>query len=76
MGQHLSDAPGAADHYHGGFVTYTKQQKTVALDVPAQLLRDRGAVCPEVARAMAEGALRHSAADLAAAITGGRWPRA
>ncbi len=70
----LADAPGAAAHFNGGFVTYTKEQKTSALDVSAALLRERGAVCGEVARAMAEGALRRSAADLAAAITGVAGP--
>ena len=53
MSQILSDAEGAADTFHGGFVTYTKEHKTCALDVPAELLRDQGAVCGEVVRAMA-----------------------
>jgi nicotinamide-nucleotide amidase len=72
--QVLSDAEGAAEHFHGGFVTYTKQHKTRALGVPAELLRREGAVCGAVARAMAEGALRISVADLAAAITGVAGP--
>jgi nicotinamide-nucleotide amidase len=70
----LSDAPGAAQHFHGGFVAYTKQQKTRALGVPAELLKARGAVCAEVARLMAEGALRSSPADVALAITGVAGP--
>ena len=70
MGQVLSDAPGAAERFHGGFVTYTKAHKTSALGVPADLLRHKGAVCLEVARAMAQGALAHSPAQLSAAITG------
>jgi nicotinamide-nucleotide amidase len=74
MGQILSDVPGAGKHFHGGFVTYTKAHKTRALNVPADLLRDKGAVCVEVARAMAEGALRNSPADLGAAITGVAGP--
>jgi nicotinamide-nucleotide amidase len=74
MGQILSDVPGAGEHFHGGFVTYTKAHKTRALNVPADLLRDKGAVCVEVARAMAEGALRNSPADLGAAITGVAGP--
>jgi nicotinamide-nucleotide amidase len=76
MSQILSDAGGAADTFHGGFVTYTKEHKTCALDVPAELLRDQGAVCGEVARAMAEGALSHSRADISAAITGVAGPEA
>src|SRR5438132_14417103 len=70
----LSEAPGAAELLHGGFVTYTKRHKTVALDVPEELLHGKGAVCPEVAIAMAEGALAHSTADLAVAITGVAGP--
>ena len=70
----LSEAPGAAELLHGGFVTYTKQNKTAALGVPAELLQRRGAVCPEVAAAMAEGALARSPADIAVAITGVAGP--
>jgi nicotinamide-nucleotide amidase len=74
LSQKLADAPGASAHFNGGFVTYTKEQKTSALGVSPTLLREQGAVCPEIARAMAEGALRHSPADLAAAITGVAGP--
>ena len=70
----LSEAPGAGAVLHGGFVTYTKAHKTAALGVPAELLRERGAVCPEVAAAMAEGALRRSPAKIALAITGVAGP--
>ena len=74
LSQRLADAPGAGLRFHGGFVAYTKAQKNCALGVPADLLRQQGAVSREVARAMAEGALRHSTADLAAAITGVAGP--
>src|SRR5712672_1863051 len=74
LSQRLADAPGAGLRFDGGFVVYSKAQKNCALGVPAELLRQKGAVCGEVARAMAEGALRHSTADLAAAITGVAGP--
>lgn len=74
LSQLLSDAEGASDLFHGGFVTYTKEHKTRALGVPAALLHDKGAVCGEVARAMAEGALARSSAGIAAAITGVAGP--
>jgi len=74
LSQKLADAPGASAHFNGGFVTYTKEQKTSALDVSPALLREQGAVCGDVARAMAQGALRHSTADLAAPITGVAGP--
>src|SRR5256885_16730461 len=70
----LSEAPGAGKILHGGFVTYTKEHKAVALGVPDELLRSKGAVCDEVACAMADGALARSHADLAAAITGVAGP--
>lgn len=70
----LSEAPGAAEHLHGGFVTYTKAGKTEMLGVPPELLARKGAVCPEVALAMAEGGLKRSPADLAVAITGVAGP--
>jgi nicotinamide-nucleotide amidase len=70
----LADGPGASAHFPGGFVTYTKEQKTSALDVSPTLLREKGAVCGEVACAMAAGALRRSSADVAAAITGVAGP--
>ncbi len=74
MCQYLADAEGAGTHFYGGFVTYTKVQKSRALAVPSSLLREQGAVCGAVARAMAEGALMHSNADISAAITGVAGP--
>jgi nicotinamide-nucleotide amidase len=71
----LSEAPGAGRALHGGFVTYTKAQKTAALGVPAALLDRHGAVSEPVARAMAEGALARSPADIAVAVTGVAGPQ-
>jgi nicotinamide-nucleotide amidase len=70
----LSEAPGAGEHLHGSFVTYTKANKVKALGVDPGLLKARGAVCREVAVAMAEGALHCSPADVAVAITGVAGP--
>jgi len=70
----LAEAPGAATQLHGGFVTYTKAHKNQALGVPARLLEEKGAVCGEVAAAMARGALGYSPADIAIAITGVAGP--
>jgi nicotinamide-nucleotide amidase len=66
----LSQADGASTCLHGGFITYTKAQKTVALGVPADLLESMGSVNADVAKAMAEGALRCSRASIAIALTG------
>jgi nicotinamide-nucleotide amidase len=66
----LSQAEGASAGLRGAFVTYTKEQKSLALGVPAELLSSRGSVNEEVARRMAEGALERSSADVALAVTG------
>jgi len=70
----LADAPGAAERFHGGFVVYTKQNKTAALGVPAFLIATYSAVSPDVAKAMASGVLDRCPADIAVAITGVAGP--
>jgi nicotinamide-nucleotide amidase len=70
----LSEAPGAGEHLDGSFVTYTKANKVKALGIDAGLLKAKGAVCREVAVAMAEGTLRRSPADVAVAVTGVAGP--
>ncbi|MDA8232216.1 MAG: CinA family protein [Magnetospirillum sp.] len=66
----LTAVPGSSAVVERGFVTYSNQAKTEMLGVPAALIAAFGAVSEQVARAMAEGALAHSPADLAVAITG------
>ena len=61
---------GSSDWFERGFVTYSNEAKTQMLGVPAALIAQHGAVSEEVARAMAEGALRQSTARLAVAVTG------
>jgi nicotinamide-nucleotide amidase len=61
---------GSSDWFERGFVTYSNAAKSEMLGVPAALIGAHGAVSEPVARAMAEGALAHSAADLALAVTG------
>jgi nicotinamide-nucleotide amidase len=70
IAQLLADTPGAGAYFHGGFVTYTKEMKTAVLAVSPDLLKRQTAVCSEVAHAMAAGALAHSPADVALAVTG------
>jgi nicotinamide-nucleotide amidase len=66
----LTAIAGSSDVFDRGFVTYSNEAKMDLLGVPAALLEAHGAVSDEVARAMAEGALAHSRADVAVAITG------
>jgi nicotinamide-nucleotide amidase len=66
----LTEIAGSSDVFERGFVTYSDRAKQELLGVPAALIRQQGAVCEAVARAMAEGAIRNSTAQLSVAITG------
>jgi nicotinamide-nucleotide amidase len=66
----LTDIAGSSDVVERGFVTYSNEAKSELLGVPMDLIARVGAVSEEVARAMAEGALAHSRADVAVAATG------
>lgn len=70
----LSEAPGAAEHFEGGFVVYTPEQKYFALEVLPATIEQHGLVSAEVAVAMAEGALKGSRADIAVSVTGVAGP--
>ena len=66
----LTEIPGSSAVVERGFVTYSNEAKAEMLGVPADVIARHGAVSAEVARAMAEGALCRSRADVAVAITG------
>jgi nicotinamide-nucleotide amidase len=66
----LTEIPGSSAVVDRGFVSYSNAAKIEALGVPESLIDSEGAVSEAVARAMAEGALAHSPADLAVAVTG------
>lgn len=66
----LTDVAGSSDVFDRGFVTYSNAAKEAMLGVSAATLAAHGAVSEEVAREMAEGALIHSLAGLAVAVTG------
>ena len=61
---------GSSEWFERGFVTYSNQAKTELLGVEESTLATHGAVSAAVARAMAEGALRRSRADVAVSTTG------
>jgi nicotinamide-nucleotide amidase len=65
---------GSSDWFERGFVTYSNAAKSDLVGVPAALIAQHGAVSEEVARAMAEGALTRSKAQLAVAVTGVAGP--
>ncbi|MEQ1769035.1 MAG: CinA family protein [Devosia sp.] len=66
----LTDVPGSSAAVFGGYVTYANQAKARMVGVDPQLVDKHGAVSEQVARAMAEGALRTSGAAVAIAVTG------
>jgi nicotinamide-nucleotide amidase len=66
----LTEIAGSSDVFERGFVTYSNAAKETMLGVPAATLAAFGAVSRETAQAMALGALAHSPAALAVAVTG------
>jgi len=66
----LTEIAGSSDVFERGFVTYSNAAKEESLGVPHDLIAAHGAVSAPVARAMAQGALKHSKAGLAVAVTG------
>ena len=70
----LTEIPGSSDVVERGFFTYSNDAKIQMLGVPADLVATHGAFSEAVARAMAEGALRASEADIAVSVTGVAGP--
>ncbi len=66
----ITEIAGASNVIAQGFITYANEAKVEVLDVPIDMLREHGAVSEPVARAMAEGALARSSADISVAVTG------
>jgi PncC family amidohydrolase len=76
VGAAITAVPGCSAVYRGGVVSYATELKAQLLDVDRGLLDEVGAVHPEVALAMAEGAARRLHADYAVATTGVAGPSA
>lgn len=70
----LTAIAGSSAVVERGFVTYTNEAKMEMLGVEPTLFPDVGAVSAEVAREMAAGAIAHSRADIAVAVTGVAGP--
>lgn len=69
-----TDLAGSSTWFDRGFVTYSNAAKTEMLGVDATLIKQHGAVSEAVVRAMAAGALAHSHAQVAVAVTGVAGP--
>jgi nicotinamide-nucleotide amidase len=70
----LTEIAGSSDVVERGFVTYSNEAKNELIGVPMAMIAAHGAVSKEVALAMAAGALAHSRADIAVAVTGVAGP--
>ena len=69
-----TDLAGSSAWFERGFVTYSNEAKTASLGVDAALIAQHGAVSQPVAEAMARGAITHSLAQVAVAVTGVAGP--
>jgi len=74
IAKRLTDIPGSASVFKGGIVCYHCEVKAGVLGVSQALLDEKGAVCPEVAQEMAQGARKVLGCDLAVAVTGVAGP--
>jgi nicotinamide-nucleotide amidase len=70
----ITDVAGSSDVFERGFVSYSNSSKTEMLGVDSGLIETHGAVSSQVAKAMAEGALQFSNAQISVAITGVAGP--
>jgi nicotinamide-nucleotide amidase len=70
----LTEIPGSSAVVERGFVVYSNEAKQDLLGVPPETLAKHGAVSEATARAMAEGALDNSRANLAVSVTGVAGP--
>jgi nicotinamide-nucleotide amidase len=70
MAARITDVPGASAYMAGSVVAYSNEAKAELLGVDPALIEAKGAVSPEVAEAMAVGALERFGADVAVSITG------
>jgi nicotinamide-nucleotide amidase len=70
MAARLTDRAGSSDYVLGGVTAYSDEAKRDLVGVPAELIERHGAVSPEVAAALADGAISRFGADIGIGITG------
>jgi len=70
----ITDVPGSSSVLNGGLVTYTNSAKITLLDISSDLLAEKGAVCQDVALAMAENVAHILNSDLGIGTTGVAGP--
>jgi nicotinamide-nucleotide amidase len=74
LASRLVDRAGSSAYVAGGVVAYSNEAKTALLGVPAEMIAEHGAVSPQVARALADGARERFGADVGIGITGVAGP--
>jgi len=74
VGKLLTDTPGSSDYFVGGVIAYSNELKIGLLNVAETILQKHGAVSPQCAIAMAEGAMKRLGATLAVSVTGVAGP--
>ncbi len=74
LGALLTEVPGASKVYLGGIISYAYELKEQCLGVDHDLLEEKGAICPEVAVQMAQGARERLGGDFALSVTGNAGP--
>jgi nicotinamide-nucleotide amidase len=74
LASRLVDRAGSSSYVAGGVVAYSNEAKTALLGVPAEMIAEHGAVSPEVARALADGARERFGASIGVGITGVAGP--
>lgn len=74
VGAAMTDVPGSSAWFERGFITYSNDAKMELLGVPMETLSRFGAVSRETVEAMVRGALAHSRAQVAVAISGVAGP--
>jgi nicotinamide-nucleotide amidase len=70
LAQRLTSIAGSSSYFLGGVVCYSNELKTAWADVPAELIKAKGAVSSEVAIALADGIRRRAGSTLGVGITG------
>jgi nicotinamide-nucleotide amidase len=70
IAKYMTDLPGSSRVFWGGILSYSNDAKTRLLGVAEETLREQGAVSEQTVRAMAEGALASSGADVSIAVSG------
>lgn len=70
----IISVPGASDYFKGGIISYTNYVKENVLGIDSQLLKEKTAVCEDVAIAMVKGAIRVLNVDFAISTTGVAGP--